>query len=75
MKTLKDLAGLVTVSNILECLGGVLSADVEENLLSTSVDMLACGPLDESKILSSDSRRRVKRENGKAFLLKGDSLL
>ena len=41
VKTLEDLAGLVTVSNILECLGGVLSADVKENLLSTSVDVLA----------------------------------
>ena len=60
VKTLEDLAGLVTVSNILECLGGVLSTDVEENLLSTSVDVLAGDPLNEFEILNSDSNRRVK---------------
>ena len=43
-QTLEDLAGLVTVSNVLECLSGVLSADIKENLLSTSVDVLASCP-------------------------------
>lgn len=60
VKTLEDLAGLITVPNILECLGGVLSADVEKNLLSTSVDVLACGPLNEFEVVGSNSRRRVK---------------
>ena len=60
MKTLEDLAGLITVPNILECLGGVLSADVEKNLLSASADVLACGPLNEFEIVSSNSKRRVK---------------
>lgn len=33
----EDLAGLVAVSNILESLRGVLSGNVEQDLLSTSV--------------------------------------
>lgn len=36
-QTLEDLAGLVTVADILECLGGVLATDVEEDLLTTGV--------------------------------------
>lgn len=33
----QDLAGLVAVSNILESLSGILSGNVEKDLLSTSV--------------------------------------
>lgn len=36
-QTLEDLASLVTVAYILECLGGVLAADVKKDLLTTGV--------------------------------------
>ena len=39
-QTLKDLSCLITVSDILESLSCVLSTDVEQNFLSTSVDVL-----------------------------------
>jgi hypothetical protein len=35
-ESLKDLTGLVTVSNILESLSGILSANVQKNFLSSS---------------------------------------
>lgn len=37
LDALEDLAGLVAVSNILESLRGILSGNVEKDLLSTSV--------------------------------------
>jgi hypothetical protein len=40
----KNLACLVTVSNILESLGCVLSTNIEQNFLSTSGCKLAAGP-------------------------------
>jgi hypothetical protein len=36
-ETLEDLAGLVTVSDVLKGLGGVLATDVEENFLTATV--------------------------------------
>ena len=36
-QTLEDLACLVTVSDILECLGCVLASYIEENLFTTTV--------------------------------------
>ena len=36
-ETVKDLSGLVTVANILESLGGVLTGDIEHNLLTTAI--------------------------------------
>ena len=36
-KALKDLAGLVAVADVLKCLGRVLAADVEHDLLTTGV--------------------------------------
>lgn len=36
-QTLEDLASLVTVAYILECLGGVLAADVEKDFLTAWV--------------------------------------
>lgn len=36
-QTLEDLASLVTVAYILECLGGVLAADIEKDFLTTGV--------------------------------------
>lgn len=37
----ENLAGLVAVSNILESLSGILSGNIEKDLLSTSVIKLA----------------------------------
>ena len=43
-KALKDLAGLVAVADVLKCLGRVLAADVEHDLLTTGVLVYeACG--------------------------------
>lgn len=36
-ETLEDLAGLVAVADVLEGLGGVLAADVEEDFFTTGV--------------------------------------
>lgn len=36
-KALEDLAGLVTVADVLEGLSGVLAADVEEDFFTTGV--------------------------------------
>ena len=40
-QTLEDLAGLVAVSYILEGLGGILSANIEQDFLSSSMVLLA----------------------------------
>jgi hypothetical protein len=43
-KALEDLAGLVAVADVLECLGRVLAADVEHDFLTTGVLVYeACG--------------------------------
>lgn len=40
-QTVKDLTGLVRVTDILESLGTVLATDIKEDLLTTAVYMLA----------------------------------
>lgn len=37
LQSLENFAGLVAVADILECLGGILTADIEEDFLTTSV--------------------------------------
>jgi hypothetical protein len=37
-QTLEDLARLVAVADVLEGLGGVLATDVEEDLLTTTIE-------------------------------------
>lgn len=44
-QTIKNLSGLVAVSDILEGLSGIGAADIEEDFLSTSVVSLALVPL------------------------------
>ena len=39
-ETVEDLSGLVTVANILESLGGILTGNVEHYLLTTAKSML-----------------------------------
>ena len=36
-QSIESLAGLVTVANILEGLSGILTANVEQNLLTTTI--------------------------------------
>lgn len=43
-QTVQDLACLVAVADILECLGGVLTTNVQENLLTTSVQPFRLAP-------------------------------
>lgn len=43
-QTVQDLACLVAVADILECLGGVLTTNVQEDLLTTSVQPFRLAP-------------------------------
>jgi len=72
-KTVEDLAGFVTVSNILECLGGILSSNIEKNLLSTSVSMLAVALWIKPVYLVENSANRTLKTHERDYKTYGCS--